>query len=287
MTNDPESLEFEWVNHSDSETDTVGVLRYLDDTGEPYSMSRRLRCATSELSGETLKGGPTIDNLESVDDSYSKWGFEINYVKLGDPPRVCFPEEGEWVNVLGLYQLSYPLLSTCNRLIALDQHVPWDDSELHQWNGISVPELNDAYSVLWAGVSSVFTRLYDRDWHRLGAFSHNDSLGSQRSNELDRRVWQLTMNTGRRIGFEDGVYVLLAVFFDERQYVKLTLVWTDGQMCERWVENSKLITSTPGFYLPDDCYGTFKQSVVAEPIERERGWVFPPQNQRVREPTVA
>jgi len=119
---------------------------------------------------------------------------------------------------------------------------------------------------MYPGVILTFAQLYDRDWHRLGAFSSNDNCGFQGSNELDRRVWQLVMNIGRSIEFKDGFCLFMTVTFDESQYVKLTLFYDDSH----W------ITSTPGFCLPDNCHGTLKQSSVAEPIKGEPKWAFPP-----------
>ncbi len=65
--------------------------------------------------GRHSRQDPAIDNPEPVHGFQSKWDFQITYVRI---------------DVLGVYYLSYPLLSMCNQLIKFNQHVPWSDPDL-------------------------------------------------------------------------------------------------------------------------------------------------------------
>ena len=74
--------------------------------------------------------------------------------------------------------------------------------------------------------------------------------------------------------------ILLAVYFDRRLPVKLTLLrHNDGRRHEKWVEQVKLISLSPGFQLSDDRYGTPEQAFTLEsispPSEQEKqAWAF-------------
>jgi hypothetical protein len=178
-------------NLESSESSAAGLACASDLLGSKY--------ARSEKSEATLTSDLTIDKSESVENLQSKfdWTFEIVYDKLGDPPKVRFPEEGEWFNALRLCHSSYSLLWTCNLLFELGQRVPWDDPDLHESNRSYLQELKNAYFILWVTVSFAFTRLYYQGWDRLSAFSSHDPCFLPGYDEHDRCVWQLVMNIGR------------------------------------------------------------------------------------------
>ena len=187
--------------------------------------------ALSENSEATLTPGLTIDKSEPVEGPQSKsdWTFEVIYDGLGDPPQFGFPEEGEWLNALRLCHPSHSLLWKCNSLIVLRQRVPWYDPDLH--------ELKNAFSILWATVYSAFTRLYYQGWDRLSVFFSHDPRFLPGYDKYDRCVHQLIINIGRRLVSDGHVYVLLAVYFDRRQPVELTLRRRiDERMYQKWVE---------------------------------------------------
>ncbi len=290
---------FDWVQFTDAELGMGGkfeaTLEANVGTGnlEPSESSTAgLACASDLLESESARNENseailtpdlTIDKSEPVEGPQSKidWTFEVVYDKFGDPPQVRFPVEGEWFHVLRLCHSSYSLLWTCNLLIRLHRRVPWDDSDLYESNESDLQELKNAYSILWATVSSAFTRLYYQGWDRLSAFSSHDPCFLPGYDEHDRCVYQLVMNIGRRLISDGGVHVLLAVYFDRRQPIKLTLLRRmDGRRHEKWVEQVKLVSLSPGFQLLDDRYGTPEQAFTLEPIpppseQEKQAWAFP------------
>ncbi len=209
------TAEFNRIQLTDAEFDMSGKFEVTSEanveTGnlESFESSAAgLACASdllgskyvrSEKSEATLTPDLTIDKSESVENLQSKfdWTFEIVYDKLEDPPKVRFPEEGEWFNALRLCHSSYSLLWTCNLLFELGQRVPWDDPDLHESNRSYLQELKNAYFILWVTVSFAFTRLYYQGWDRLSAFSSHDPCFLPGYDEHDRCVWQLVMNIGR------------------------------------------------------------------------------------------
>ena len=293
------TAEFDWVQLTDAEFGMSGKFEATpeanvetDNLEFSESSAAGLACpsgllesesARSENSEATLMPGLTIDKPEPVEGPQTKidWTFEVVYDKLGDPPQVRFPEEGEWFNVLHLRHSSYSLLWTCNLLIGLRQRVPWDDPDLHESNGSYLQGLTNAYASLWATVSSAFTRLYYQGWKRLSAFSNHDPCFLSGYDEHDRCVYQLVKNIGRRLISDGSVHILLAVYFDRRQPIKLTLLrHDDGRRHEKWVEQVKLVSLSPGFQLPDDYYGTPEQAFtlgsIPPPSEQEKqAWAFP------------
>ena len=173
-----------------------------------------------------------------------------------------------------------PPLSFISLLALNVQRVPWDDPDLHESNASYFQKLKNAYSILWATVSSAFTRLYYQGWDRLSAFSSHDPRFLSGYDEHDRCVHQLIMNIERRLVSDDHVHVLLTVYFDRRQSVKLTLLRRiDGRMHQKWVKQVELVSLSPGFQLPDDRYGTPEQVFPLEPIpppseQKKQAWVF-------------
>jgi len=75
------------------------------------------------------------------------------------------------------------------------------------------------------------------------------------------------MNIERRLVSDDHVHVLLTVYFDRRQSIKLTLLRrVDERMHKKWVKHVELISSSSGFQLVDDHYDTSEQTFTREPI---------------------
>jgi len=290
---------FDWVQLTDAELGTGGKFEATPEANvetnnleSSESCAAGLACASDLLESESVKSENseatltpdlTIDKPEPVESPQAKfdWTFEVIYDRLGDPPHFRFPEEGEWHNALRLCHSSHSLLWTCNSLIVLRQRVPWDDPDLHESNASYFQELKDAYFILWATVSSAFTRLYYQGWNRLSAFSSHDPRFLPGYDEHDRCVHQLIMNIGRRLVSDGHVHVLLAVYFDRRQPVKLTLLRrVDERMHQKWVEHVELVSSSPGFQLVDDHYGTPGQTFTREPIpppseQEKQTWAFP------------
>ena len=293
------TTEFDWVQLIDAELGTDEKFETTSETNvetnnlESFeSCAAELACASdllesksvkSENSEATLTSDLTIDKSESVESSQSKfdWTFEIIYDRLGDSPHFRFPEEGEWHNALRLCHSSHFLLWTCNSLIVLRQRVSWNDSDLHESNAFYFQKLKNAYFILWATISFAFTRLYYQEWNRLSAFSSHDPRFLPGYDEHDRCVHQLIMNIGRRLVSDGHVHVLLAIYFDRRQPVKLTLLRrVDERMHQKWVEHVELISSSSGFQLVDDHYGTSEQTFTRESIspsseQEKQTWAFP------------
>ncbi len=300
MLENAESLtaEFDWIQLTDAELGTSGKFEAtpeanveINNLESSESCAAELACASdllesesvkSENSEATLTSDLTIDKPESVESPQSKfdWTFEIIYNRLEDSPHFRFPEKDEWHNVLRLCHSSHFLLWTCNSLIVLRQRVPWDDSDLHESNAFYFQELKNVYFILWATVSFAFTRLYYQGWNRLSAFSSHDSRFLPGYDEHDRCVHQLIMNIERRLVSDDHVHVLLAVYFDRRQSIKLTLLRrVDERMHQKWVKHVELVSSSSGFQLVDDHYDTSEQTFTREsissPSEQEKQtWAF-------------
>lgn len=254
-----------------------GRVVYVERSGSPSAVvGLELNLLESE-SHVNAHSEATVNSSEPV----SGWEFQIICEKLGDPPRVRFPDEGKWFKALNLCDSSHSLLWICNHLIGVRQRVLWHDPDLYELSVTYFQELAFAYWILWEKVSSTFIRLYCQGWKRLGAVSNHEPLILPGYDEYDRCVWQLIINIGRRIVFDDGVHALLVVYFDRRQFVKLTLSrFLNGRRCERDVEHVKSVGLSPGFELPDDCYGTPEPALTEEllppPYKQEKqAWVFP------------
>lgn len=126
----------------------------------------------------------------------------------------------------------------------------------------------------------VFTRLYYQEWDRLSAFFSHDPCFLPGYDEHDRCVYQLVMNIGRRLISDGDVHVLLMIYFDRRQSIKLTLLRRmNERRHEKWVKQVKLISLSSDFQLLNDRYDTSKQTFTLEsissPSEQEKqAWAF-------------
>lgn len=300
MLKNAESLttEFNWVQLIDAKLDTSGKFETTSEMNveinnlESFkSCAAELICASdllesksvkSENSETTLTSDLTIDKSESVESLQSKfdWTFEIIYDRLEDSSHFRFLEKDEWHNALRLCHSSHFLLWTCNSLVVLHQHVSWDDSDLNESNAFYFQKLKNVYFILWATISFAFTRLYYQEWNRLSVFFSHDSRFLPDYDEHDRCVYQLIMNIERRLVFDDHVHVLLMIYFDRRQSIKLTLLRrVNERMHQKWVKHVELISSSSDFQLVDDHYDTQEQTFTRESIsssseQEKQTWAF-------------
>ncbi len=236
----------------------------------------------SENSETTLTSDLTINKSESIESLQSKfnWTFEIIYDRLEDSPHFRFFKKDEWHNVFHLCHSSHFLLWMCNSLIVLCQHMSWNDSDLHESNAFYFQKLKNVYFILWATISFVFTRLYYQEWNRLSTFFSHDFRFLSDYDEHDRCVHQLIMNIERRLVFDDHVHVLLMIYFDRRQLIKLTLLQrVDERMHQKWVKHVELISLSSDFQLVDNHYNTSEQTFTRELIsssseQKKQTWAF-------------
>jgi len=158
--------------------------------------------------------------------------------------------------------------------------VSWNDSDLHESNAFYFQKLKNVYFILWATISFVFTRFYYQEWNQLSTFFSHDLRFLQDYDEHDRCVHQLIMNIERRLVFDDHVHVLLMIYFDRRQSIKLTLLRrVDERMHQKWVKHVELISSSSDFQLVDDHYNTSEQTFTRESIsssseQEKQTWTF-------------
>ncbi len=300
MLENAESLmtEFDWVQLIDVKLDTSEKFETTSEMNieinnlESFkSCAAELICASdllesksvkNENSETTLTSDLTINKSESVESLQAtfNWTFEIIYDRLEDSSHFRFLEKDEWHNALCLCHSSHFLLWTCNSLIVLCQRMSWNDSDLHESNAFYFQKLKNVYFILWAMISFAFTQLYYQEWNRLSAFFNHDSRFLSDYNEHDRCVHQLIMNIERRLVFDDHVHVLLMIYFDRRQLIKLTLHQrVDERMHQKWVKHVELISSSSDFQLVDDHYDTSEQTFTRKSIsssseQEKQTWAF-------------